>query len=83
MKTFSDSKPIVVFTGTSWQAGLLKSLLENAEIEAFLYNAASGTFNPGWNMPGEGGSVRVVVDEGDLEKATAVVKDFLSTTTDP
>lgn len=43
---------IQIFEGNSWEAGLVKSLLENAEIEVFLQNDINGQdsifrFTPG------------------------------------
>ena len=36
MKTDKEIYPVEVFAGTAVQANLVKSLLENAEIEAYL-----------------------------------------------
>ncbi|MCK7537572.1 MAG: DUF2007 domain-containing protein [Marinilabiliales bacterium] len=38
--------PIEVFAGNPWQVGMVKSLLENAEIEAFVKDEILGTLNP-------------------------------------
>lgn len=69
-------KAIVIFTGTTWQAGMVKSLLGDAGIEAYLFDGVRGTYNPGWNLPGEEGSVRVVVSEEDLADAKIIVSDY-------
>jgi hypothetical protein len=39
----NEEKPIEVFTGTAWESGLVQSLLENAEIKAFVYYGGRGT----------------------------------------
>lgn len=39
MKTNDEIEPIEVFSGSLWEAELLKSLLENAGIESFLNNS--------------------------------------------
>ena len=69
-------KAVVIFAGTTWQAGMVKNLLENENIEAFLIDSARGTYNPGWNYPGEGGSVRVMVSGLDAEKAREIVLKY-------
>ncbi|MEI7830092.1 MAG: DUF2007 domain-containing protein [Prolixibacteraceae bacterium] len=77
MDSKNEIKPVVVFTGTTWQAGMVKSLLEDAGIEAFVLEHASATYNPGWNLPGEGGSVRVMISDQDLEEAKPIVNGYL------
>lgn len=71
-----EIKPVVVFTGTTWQAGMVKSLLEDAGIEAFVLEHARATYNPGWNLPGEGGSVRVMISDLDIEVAKPIVEEY-------
>jgi hypothetical protein len=78
MKTDPEIKAIVAFTGTPWQAGMVKSLLENEGIEAFLNDMNRANHNPGWNLPGEGGSVRVVISNLDYEKAKKVVDAYVN-----
>ncbi len=50
MKTDKDIYPVEVFAGTPVQATFVKSLLENAEIEAYLRDEFSGTLYP-WHSP--------------------------------
>ncbi|KAF0203711.1 MAG: hypothetical protein FD170_784 [Bacteroidetes bacterium] len=76
MNTSNKNEPVVVFAGNTWQAGLLKSLLENAEIEAFLKDEVIGTLNPWWTASGGVGSVKVVVDSANYDKAMLVVEEF-------
>lgn len=71
-----EDDPYEVFSGTPWQAGMVKSLLENAEIEAFLKDAIMGTLNPWWVSPGGAGSVSVYVSGKDYEKALLIVSDY-------
>jgi len=70
------NEPVEVFSGTAWHAGLLKSMLEDTGIQAFLIDEIIGTLNPWWTAPGGAGSVRVVVDPNDLEKAKQIVMEF-------
>jgi len=70
------STPVEVFAGTAWEAALVKSLLENAEIETFLKDEIRGTMTP-WNVsPGGTDPVKVVVSSRDVEKAKLVVDDY-------
>ncbi len=71
-----DIKAIIIFTGTTWQAGMVKSLLADAGIEAYLFDGARGTYNPGWNLPGEGGSVRVMISEEDAMEGKLIVETY-------
>jgi hypothetical protein len=76
MKKYSETEPILVFAGTAWEAGIVKSLLENAEIEAFLKDEIMGTLNPWWTAPGGAGSVKVFVSGTDSDKAFEIVQEF-------
>ena len=77
MNTVEEGKPVIVLTGTYWEAAMLKSMLENADIQAFLYGTEKGLYNPGWTLPGEDGSVRVAISSLDLERAKPVVDAYL------
>jgi hypothetical protein len=76
MKNDNEIKPVEVFAGTAMQAGMVKSLLENAEIETFLQDEFIGTLNPWYAAPGGAGAVKVFVSNVDSEKAKAVVEDY-------
>lgn len=77
MKTENEIFPVIVFEGNDWEASMVKSLLENAEIEVFLKDERMGVLAP-WNVAGGGaGSVKVIVSNVDLVKAEEVVADFL------
>jgi len=76
MGTNYEVIPVEVFSGTTWQAELVKSLLENSEIEAFLKDQIMGTLNPWWTAPGGAGSVSVFVSSSDLERARPIVSEF-------
>lgn len=76
MKNRNEIKPVEVFAGTSLQAGMVKSLLENAGIWAFLKDDIIGTLAP-WNaVPGGAGAVKVFVSSADLENAKMVVTNY-------
>jgi hypothetical protein len=65
--------PVEVFSGLAWQAEMVKDLLHNEGIEAYLNNQISGSLN----LPWEGlGTVKVVVSNLDYGKALKVVEAF-------
>jgi hypothetical protein len=71
-------KPIEVFAGTSMQASIVKSLLENAEVEAFLKDEIIGSINPWHAAPGGAGAVKVFVSSADFEMAKQIVAEYES-----
>ena len=73
MKTKSAADPVEVFAGTPWQAGMVKSLLENEGIAAFVQNEIMGTYNPWWTAPGGAGAVPVFVSGTDYDRAREIV----------
>ncbi len=75
MTKHQRSKPVVVFTGHAWETELLKNLLENEGITAFLNNEYFGTLFPFNKTPGKG-DVRLIVSQNDAEKAKLLVEDF-------
>lgn len=76
MKANDEIRPVEVFEGTDWQANLVKSLLDNAEIESFLKDQRMGVLAP-WNVAAGGaGPVKIFVSSLDFEKAREVVDAF-------
>ena len=78
MKTNEDIYPVEVFAGTAVQATLVKSLLENAEIESYMKDEFSGTLFPWHTTPGGVGAVKIFVSSVDHEKARIVVSEYES-----
>ena len=76
MKTDKENNPVEVFAGTAVQATLVKSLLENAEIDAYLKDEFTGVLYPWHTSPGGVGAVKVIVSGADYEKARLVVDDY-------
>lgn len=76
MDTDNKAVPVEVFAGLQWEAALVKSLLENAEIQAYLKDEIRGTTMPWQVTPGGINAVKVVVSSDDLELARQVVADF-------
>jgi hypothetical protein len=76
MKADNDNKPIEVFSGTQWQAEMVRSLLENAAIDSFIEDGIMGTLGPWWTAPGGAGAVRVFVLESNYEMAKAIANEY-------
>mgnify|MGYP001214692010 CR=1 FL=1 len=76
MKPSDDIEPVEVFSGTIWEAQLVKSLLENVEIETFLKDENTGTMAPWYTAAGGAGSVTVVVSNLDYDRARDIVAEF-------
>ncbi|WP_194830936.1 DUF2007-related protein [Prolixibacter sp. SD074] len=74
----NDIKAIEVFAGTSWEAGLVKSLLENAATGVFVQDEIQGTLVPWYTSAGGTSSIRLVVSSEDEEKAREVVNQYLT-----
>ena len=71
----SENNPIEVFVGTAWEVALVQSLLENAEIKAFIYYGERGTMAP-WDSKGCFPLNRIMVSSEDYEKAKQVVDQY-------
>lgn len=76
MKTKDDVTPVVVFAGTMFDAGLVKSMLADREIVAYFQDDELGVMIP-WNVEAGGvGAIKVVVSSADAEAAKAVVAEY-------
>ena len=76
MRKFDESTPVEVYAGTQWEALIVKSLLENAEIEAFIKDGTMGTLNPWHASSGGANPVKVIVSGWDRERAMDIVREF-------
>jgi hypothetical protein len=65
--------PYEVFEGSAWEAGLLKSILEDNDIEVFMTEAYALPWN---SIPTKGASAKVFVALENLEQARAIVDEF-------
>jgi hypothetical protein len=70
--------PIDVYIGTLMQASRVKTLLENAEIDAFIKDEIIGTVNPWHAAPEDAGAVKLFVSSMDFETAKKVVSEYES-----
>jgi len=71
-----DIHSVLVFAGSATEAAIVKSLLDNAEIQSFLKDEVFGTLEPWVVEPGGVGAVKVIVSSRDAEKAQLVVDDY-------
>ncbi len=76
MSPDKSNNPMEVFAGTPWQVGMVKSLLENAEIETFVKDEILGMLNPWWTSPGGAGPIAVFVSNDDYVKAKQIVDEY-------
>jgi hypothetical protein len=74
-KEDKDLAPYEVYEGSAWEAGLLKSILEDNNIETYMTQDYQLAWN---NIPGKGASAKVFVALRDLEQAKVIVTDFYS-----
>lgn len=72
MKTEDKSKLIEVFKGSLWEAEMVKSLLDNAEIEAVLKDGMVVNVV----LPATAVEVKVLVNEANYETAMEVVREY-------
>jgi len=76
MKTANELSPVEVFAGSFLQAEMVKSLLENAEIEVFLKDEINGTLVPWVVSPGGANPVKVIVSFKDYNTAKSIVEEY-------
>lgn len=76
MKTNDSIEPVEVFAGTTLQAEMVKSILGDAGIQAYLKDEIIGTLLPWWTASGGVGSVKVIVSNQDMEQAQLVVQGY-------
>jgi len=66
---------VEVFSGESFEAGRVQSLLESEGIEAALVGGGLGTSAPHLSVGGGVGAVRVAVRQADAERARQVMAE--------
>lgn len=76
MKTSKPSTPVEIFSGDLYEAEMVKNLLENENIEAFLKDEYIGTIAPWYSAPGGAGSVKVIVLSEYYDKARLIVEEY-------
>lgn len=76
MNAQKDFDLVQVFAGTSIQAEMVKSLLDDTKIKSFIKDEYMGNMFPFHTAPGAAGSVKVVVSNLDYEKAKVIVEEY-------
>lgn len=71
--------PVEVFSGSLWQAEIVKTMLENEGIEAFLGNEYRGTNSPWLTVTPGLNLVQVMVSSVDYDNARIVVSEYEKT----
>ena len=70
-----ENEPVEIFAGTSWEAEMVKSLLENEGITGYLLNEAGTVFPFDTTETGEA-AVKIMVDNNDYVTARTVVDQY-------
>lgn len=70
-----EKEPVEIFRGSSWEAEMVKSLLENEGITGYLINEAGTVFPFDITELGTG-AVKVMVSATDEKSAAAVVESY-------
>ncbi len=76
MESNDERNPVKIFDGDLWQTGILKSLLDNAEIESFVKDEYMGTLKPWVTAGGGAGAIKIFVAQADVERALQVVAEY-------
>ncbi|WP_181305932.1 DUF2007 domain-containing protein [Rufibacter sp. XAAS-G3-1] len=71
-----EPKPVLVFSGNAMEANVVKSMLENANIPAFLQDQHIGSIAPWQVSAGGGGAVKVIVSSLDQEEAQEIIARY-------
>jgi hypothetical protein len=72
----NETEAMEVFAGTIWQAEMVKSLLNDEGIEAYLKDEVNGTMFPWIVAAGGSGPVTIVISGADAEKALSIVERY-------
>ena len=71
-----DDVPITVYSGMLWEAELVKAMLLDEEIFAFLSDKIFGGVLPPIYSATDTGQVKVMVSSRDAERAQTIVAKF-------
>ena len=76
MKTNKENDIIEVFAGNSIDAEIVKSLLEDSGIKAFLKDDNMGSIAPWHVSAGGAGAVKIIINSKDYDKAKLIVEKY-------
>jgi hypothetical protein len=72
-----ENEPVEVFAGSSWDAEMVRSLLENEGITGYLLNEVGTVFPFDTSETGEG-AVKIMIDNKDYVTARTVVDQYIA-----
>lgn len=75
MNTTNKFDTVEIFSGTVYQAEMIKNLLENEGIYAYIKDEIIGTIAP-WHLGPGPGAVTVVVSALDYDRAKILVDEY-------
>ncbi len=67
---------IEIYSGSPWQVGMVRSLLEDAGINTYMQDVIMGTMNTWWTAPGGAGAIKLMISENDFEQARRIVEKY-------
>lgn len=76
MKEDNKNHLVEIFAGSFIEAEIVKSLLKNSKIEAFLKDENIGTLAPWQVSAGGAGAVKVIINSNDYEIAKLIVEEY-------
>lgn len=78
MKTNKENNLVEIFAGSPIEASIVRSLLSDSEIEAFLKDENMGVIAP-WQVSAGGASpVKVIISSLDYAKAKSIIEGYYS-----
>ena len=76
MKTKKENDIIEVFAGSSIEAEIVKSMLQDSDIDVFLKNENMGTIAPWHVSAGGAGAVKIIINSKDYDKAKLIIEKY-------
>jgi len=77
MKTKNNNDIIEIFAGTSIDAEIVRSLLEDSDVKTFLKDENMGTIAP-WHVSGGGvAAVKIIINSCDYDKAKLIIDKYM------
>jgi hypothetical protein len=71
-----QTNPIEVFAGEFWNASMIKDMLVDNGIPAFIFNEYEGTMAPFRVQAGGSNPIKVVVNSDDYDTAVQYIQEF-------
>ncbi len=78
MSEKGQDKLVEIFSGSSIEAEIVKSILNDNEIESYLKDEYMGTIAPWQASPGGVGSVKVVIPSTFYRQAKTIVEKYMN-----